>query len=192
MHTALIPQTHSVTDTMMSMAKVVDPADPRFRSSRVAWGKWVDGSFWELRRGQDFNQRTELARRAFITWCQRNGYASHTIPDPNDPDVLFVQGIKRIPADVQAKINQLRAQVDEALEAAKKAEAEEMPETAAAQRAMAEVYSAEIKQLHQEVADGASEAAERHRLVDETGSASTQSQVTPGQLTIEDVEDAQR
>jgi hypothetical protein len=55
----------------------------------VPWASFADGQVWELRRGIDFDQDAQRARRAAMAWATRNGFRVHT--SVLTPGVLRVQ-----------------------------------------------------------------------------------------------------
>jgi hypothetical protein len=75
----------------MATSYSTPPADLG-RSTQVPWVKYTDGKWWKLTRGEDFRQTTRQARKTFISWAVRNGWATHTHLDTDDPDnVLWVK-----------------------------------------------------------------------------------------------------
>lgn len=70
------------------MAHVVDEGlgTPR----RVRWEDFSDGRAWELRKGIDFDQDAEHARRAAMAWAYRRGGRVRTsVPSPGRLRVQF-------------------------------------------------------------------------------------------------------
>ena len=54
------------------------PHQSNIRTPSVDWSEFANGKVWPLRQGKHFLQPPEQARNAFITWCSRHGFHTHT------------------------------------------------------------------------------------------------------------------
>lgn len=78
-HTLLLDD--DVTDTLELMPRPASrfPDQSMIRTPWVDWAEFADGKVYPLRQGKHFLQEPEKARNAFITWCSRHGFQTHTV-----------------------------------------------------------------------------------------------------------------
>lgn len=87
------------------MATRLNDHEPLRQVPHVRWSDFADGAVWELKRGVDFQQKAEKARRAFVLWAIRHGLKGHS--SVVDPDTIKVQ-IERVEPEPDPVTEQLR------------------------------------------------------------------------------------
>jgi hypothetical protein len=102
------------------MAERVTTGERIGYSPEVGWEQWADGSQYRLLRGHDFEQHARAARRAFLSWASRWGFATHSSAS-SDGQTLVIETYPRgrafpkrpaVPIDLVAQV--LGVSVEEA------------------------------------------------------------------------------
>lgn len=65
------------------------------RAPQLRWADWADGSWWDLRMGEDHDQPPRKAAQAARMWAKRNGMWANIVINGDDTDPWSVQFVPR-------------------------------------------------------------------------------------------------